>query len=570
MGVRILHEPTRTAVAAATIVSRTAVSEALIDAWGGGNVRARIYGPGDEHTRTLTLGPFTIESADRRGVIPGAIAADAPVAPTVPGSPGIAALRWEFRLLDETPIFDTDEIALGAIKALCTPRLSGGSAAVAFVPPQSLPVTSFPAWAPATVGTAALVPMTNTLESVWTTGTFANGKGSAALADYSGGVYNPYIGEYGIFTVHGAGHAANNDNGVYSANLSALAWQLDFSATELNALGKWVDYQGTANETGVLATSYDYFTVFGPESTNWSNPLETSGRQFPSGATVTSAGGCETLPGVPGSAHTYQTMILQPPSLGGGPHGSLLRLTSAAVASRASRDNAWVHRYDYDAGTWSRYGTNSAAWAAPGATAVLDTSRGKAHLLNPPQYTVGTVCIFDLATATWTNTAASVPGVSGYIDNSIGAYHAARDIIVQATCPNPATESTPALFYWHAGSSNISTRAAVSWTGSAPRHFNFGQGALVYLPNGQLFYYTQYNANQYYLIDVPSNPADAWTATAFDISGTLPSSFSPVAAGAIYGRMDYCAAAKSILWLTGQGGGQVHFGGRVWALRIVP
>jgi hypothetical protein len=428
---------------------------------------------------------------------------------------------------------------------------------------------ALPSWVPSAVGTAALVPMTNTLQSIWAAGTFDRDKGTSPLSEYSGGVYNPNIGAYGIFAVHGGGHAANNDNGVYSANINTLAWQADFPATDLADSGKWVNYVGGAEETGSLRDSYDYFTIYGSGSTDWAAPSNTSGRQFPAGATVTSAGACETLPGVPGSAHTYQTMISLPPPFGGGARGSLVRLTSAAVASRASRDNSWVHRYDFAAGTWERYGTNAAAWAAPGATAVLDTTRGVAHLLNPPQRTVTAAPTFNFATATWTNTSASVPSVSGYVDNSLGAYHAERDIIVQATCANPATDITPALFYWHAGNSNISTRAAVTWTGDAPRHFNFGQGSLVYLPSGQLFYYTQRNAGQYYLIDVPANPANPWTATAYSISGTLPSSFSPVAAGSIYGRMDYCAAAKSILWLTGQGGGQTHFGGRVWALRII-
>lgn len=439
----------------------------------------------------------------------------------------------------------------------------------------SLAVTLFgagglPAWAPSSVGTAVLLSMTNTLQAVWATGTFADGKGTQVLADYSGGVWNPFAGPIGIFSVHGGGHAAFNDNGVYSANLNLLAWQADFPATDLAASGKWVNYAGTANETGVLANSYDYFTVYGSGSTGWATPADTGGRQFPSGGTVSTAGTCETLPGVPGSAHTYQTMCIQPPSMGGGSLGSLLRVTSSAVAMRASRSTGWVHRYDYAAGTWSRVGSNACAWASPGATAVLDTLRRKVVLLNPPQFTVSTASEFSLDTLAWSNPAASVPNPGGYVDNSLGCYHEARDIIVQATCVNPASAGTPALFYWHAGSSTIATRAAVTWTGAAPTHFNFGQGSLVYLPNGQLFYYTRFEPDLYYLIDVPANPANPWTATAFSISGALPSAFSPAPAGSIYGRMAYVDAAKCVVWLTGNTGSQTHFGGRVWALRIIP
>jgi hypothetical protein len=247
----------------------------------------------------------------------------------------------------------------------------------------------------------------------------------------------------------------------------------------------------------------------------------------------------------------------------------LIRLVSAAVGKDASRDTGYSHRFDRDTNTWSRWSTNSCAWASPGVAAVLDTQRARMIPLNPPGFTIGFSSYLDVATRTWSNTSTSVGGVSGYIDNNLGQYHAARDIIVQATCAD-VTGTESANFYWFAGSSNITTRALVTWTNpAAPRHFNYGRGGLTYIDaTGQLFYWSRWNADQYYLIDVPANPANPWTWTAYTISGATPSTLSPTPAGPVYGRMAYSAALRSVVWATGNSSAEYHFGGRVWALRV--
>lgn len=140
MGVTVLHAATLADVLAAQ--SQQEQMQALAAPWAGGNVKHRIYGAGSQHLRTQTLGPWTINSATPRGLVPGAVLADTAVAPNTPGAAGIAAVLHEFRTDDETVIFTSDSITIGSIKTLCKPALAGGSASVVFEADALLPVTS--------------------------------------------------------------------------------------------------------------------------------------------------------------------------------------------------------------------------------------------------------------------------------------------------------------------------------------------------------------------------------------------------------------------------------------------
>lgn len=136
MTVRILDATTRAAVAAAP--TQQEQCEALRDAFAG-DVTLRIEGAGGQHLRTVTLGPFTVNSETPRGLVCGAVLADTAVAPTTPGAAGITPTRWEFRN-GSVPIFDSDEITQGAIKALCQPMFG----AVVFTAVPTLPVMPAP------------------------------------------------------------------------------------------------------------------------------------------------------------------------------------------------------------------------------------------------------------------------------------------------------------------------------------------------------------------------------------------------------------------------------------------
>jgi hypothetical protein len=131
MPTRILHAPTRAAYAAAP--TQQEQCEAVRDAFSG-NVTVRIEGAGGQHLRTMTLGPFTVNSATPRGIACGAVLADTAVAPNTPGAAGIAPVRWEFRN-GSTPIFETSDIVQGPIRTLCAPRFG----AVVFTADSVLP-----------------------------------------------------------------------------------------------------------------------------------------------------------------------------------------------------------------------------------------------------------------------------------------------------------------------------------------------------------------------------------------------------------------------------------------------
>lgn len=163
MAVLILHGPTAAALAVAT--SQQAQCEAVISAWAGGNVRARIYA-GAVLLRTLTIGPWTINtSASPRKVVAAAGLADAAVAAGV-------QTRVVFELLDGTPILELSAGATasgadinwqyGQIRALCRPTMG-----VELVADAGLPAIDLPTWvAGADASTWVEIPMAATLADI--------------------------------------------------------------------------------------------------------------------------------------------------------------------------------------------------------------------------------------------------------------------------------------------------------------------------------------------------------------------------------------------------------------------
>lgn len=68
----------------------------------------------------------------------------------------------------------------------------------------------------------------------------------------------------------------------------------------------------------------------------------------------------EYAPEIPLSSHTYQHTQYLPPSLGGGPKGSLLLVVSYA-AGKEARGSGRAHACDLATGRWSRYSVNKAS-----------------------------------------------------------------------------------------------------------------------------------------------------------------------------------------------------------------
>ena len=432
----------------------------------------------------------------------------------------------------------------------------------------SLPTTGIPNWVPATVGAAALVPMTNTADNVLTSGSYSQGGNNFNIGDYSGGRYAPNYGSLGAMIVHGGGHAATQRNDVITADFNDLAWKVDGAPTDLSAVGKFVDYVDDTG--GIYTTSYDYFIRRGPNSTGWleSNNGNSSLFEFPTTWGDPTVNPCEIVQDEPGSAHTYDSMFILPPSMGGGSKGSLIRVMGFAVGATTSSSSGFAHRFDLDAKTWERYSTNGCAWASACGVA-FDSAAGRAWVVNTGTNT-GALSYLDTGTKTWGSVTGSSGVVDdGYIDNVIACWHAAKSIAIHATTSNPPGSS--ARFYWFSTTSSQGTRSEVTWTnGTAPPHFSYGSGTLCDIPEfGKVFYYAASDLDAYYLFTVPANPANQWTWERVAITGTVPSALSPAPRLVIYHRMDYAPQLRSVMWVLSQANGP-QFGGRVLCIRVAP
>jgi hypothetical protein len=156
--------------------------------------------------------------------------------------------------------------------------------------------------------------------------------------DYSGGVYNPHWGPLGAMIFHGGGHSATYDNSVLI---------LDFNDLTFKRL---------SNPSPVSTFTHEH-----------EDPL------FKREA-------CEYADGQPGAAHTYDTLGILPPSDGGTPAGSLVRVSSHAVHVVISCNTAWAHRFDMtpqmSRGEWSRWSINGpTSYRSAGGCSAYDSKR---------------------------------------------------------------------------------------------------------------------------------------------------------------------------------------------------
>lgn len=388
-----------------------------------------------------------------------------------------------------------------------------------------------PAWVPTTLNEGALVTMTNTLDNVDLAGVWA-GDSAAQFASYSGGVYNPWYGDCGAHVIHGGGHAANNDNSVFLADYNDLTFKRVGGPT-------------------VLGTDAAYDAAITAGSGSVDNP-------------------CEYTAGVPGSAHTYDCLLVLPPSIGGDSLGSLIRPVSGAVGRVASRESGWSHVFHFTTNAWERWSTNNAwSWVAGGSCA-HDTLRDKIWPINNQNMTFTPQ--LDLGTKSWSNNGAGFPGLgsNSYPDMVYTAYHAHRDIVVICTCGQSDTHQR---FYWFDAASAGTARTSVTFTqGNLPRA-QYGRGVLLDIPElNQMIYWTHDDSSgdSFYKITVPASPANEWSWEQVSITGDLPESLPLTPAGSTYKRMDYAPQLKSLIWVTARPLGAFQFGGQVLCIRIVP
>ncbi len=401
-----------------------------------------------------------------------------------------------------------------------------------------------PSWVPATVGAAALVPMTNTLDSIWVGDpAYAGTQNANELMDFSGGRYNTYAGRWGVHFVHGGGHSATHDNGVYVADFNDLSFKRVFAPTLLST---------TAASAG--ANLYDTYITTGAPPDSFADSAASNPR--------------EVAPGVPGSAHTYDSMVILPPGMGGGARGSLVRVISSAVGANASREGGWSHRFDLSSGAWSRWSTNSmGANFSAGAGAAFDPTRGRMWPVIPGN---SDNAVVNAITRTWTREGSAL-SLSAYPDLVHTTYAEHRDLVVTAA-QGSGSDITGAirLVYQQAGAT-VPARATATLSAPLATDNSYASASLVYVPDLQRLIWYCYDGapDQYQEIEIPATPTDTWTVTTRTITGTVPSSFSgDPPNGWLYKRFDYAPQLRSLVWVVGKSQSAFSFGGRVLCIRV--
>lgn len=171
--------------------------------------------------------------------------------------------------------------------------------------------TTLPAWVPP-LNTVKAINL-NTLASVGRPQPLPGDPLQAPLKGvitaWNSGCYSPDYGSLGAYVVAGGGDGDYKGNEVYVYELDTQTWVR----------------KGTPTAT---IPGSGYTDTFG---------------EYPDGQ--------------PAPPHTYGASLYLPPSLGGGPKGSLLWPVSAFYYQQ--RSSGWAHRFDLDSGIWNRASTNA-------------------------------------------------------------------------------------------------------------------------------------------------------------------------------------------------------------------
>ncbi len=194
------------------------------------------------------------------------------------------------------------------------------------------------------------VPAAGAMQPVSTTNTFLSQNGKVEgwefafgkiVDDYSGGVYNPHWGALGAMVFHGGGHSATFDNSVVILDYNDLTFKRLSNPTQSANGANW----SFVNVDPAFNLTY-----------------------------------AEYGDGQPASGHTYDTLAILPPSGGGGPLGSLIRVGSHGAHPGVARGTTHAHRFDFEAttraaGVWSRWSNNALKGLPSGACSAYDSTR---------------------------------------------------------------------------------------------------------------------------------------------------------------------------------------------------
>lgn len=392
-------------------------------------------------------------------------------------------------------------------------------------------VSGLPSWLPP-AGSWGAVSL-NTAESVkgdfWPAFPSSRNLGSL-FNDFSGAVWNPYIGTYGAMLFHGGGHSATSsyspmlDNAVYMWRADTRQWSRLTDPT----------YPGTV-------------APFGPYDWGWSVP-RTQDDFTEADEPLKTYGELRT--NVPCSNHTRWMLGVLPPANGGGSQGSLVVPNVSAGHITGAGASGQMHLLDCNSAlslgsangyqAWSRrgsvYSDNRRSWAG-----CIDTYNGYIYASCagfPSTYALNR---YNIATATWAS--ANPTGWSIADDAAMPIVYALTHHIMVVMRSN----FTLRVISADASPMTINTATV---TGSPPTGGGPGSGSgggITWCPHlgsyGAIVHYN-YVTHEVKACYAPSNPLGGGTWT----WSTLSSSNTPSGRGDAehwYNRFQYAPALKS-------------------------
>jgi hypothetical protein len=409
----------------------------------------------------------------------------------------------------------------------------------------AISVNPLPAWLPA-AGAWGQVSLNYADQvkapgSPWGTG----GNLDLLFNDFTGVIFNPYMGQYGAYLLHGGGHATSGaysrmtENTVYAWFADTRQWfrlteptypGVNSSGTSLETLGDWANFK---------------------EPPYASDLLQTYG---------------ELAPGIPASNHSRWLPCILPPGAGGAAKGSLFVTALRSIHTGGNGGAAYAFRLDITGNTtasWSRV-----AIGAPNSavSACVDTSRGHVYHSRTGSYTMDRL---DAAAGTWLTVTPS-----GFVSDSLAGmpmvYAPAHDAIVLMR-----TDFTLAVM--PAGTNplvmTLKTPTGSAPTGEAPT-VGAGGGCCWCPDIGSYGAIVHWNPSTS-VVKACYAPSDVLAGTWNWV--TLSASNSPAYSvgslvGLSYNRIQYAPALKSLLvapmtGITGSGDAQkLNYGG-MWAFR---
>jgi hypothetical protein len=260
--------------------------------------------------------------------------------------------------------------------------------------------------------------------------------------------------------------------------------------------------------------------------------------------------------GEPAAPHTVQGFFGLPPELGGGPEGSFVQVSMAAMGLGAvSRRGSYI--FDLATKKWSKYPTTLSPFDITYLPAVLDPVHGKFYAAFGPQANWGDkIQILDCATRTWS--AETVPGGFGVFSVLAAplGYCPTLDCLVflRVLDPRDAVHSgftgvevwtVPCANLtegWTKRATNVSTGFALNWVPSvswSPLLGKFG----VYSGMGQ---------NWVWYLEPPATMDGTWHWSQEHFSGEAPTMWLSSASHGTspYNRFNWVDKLKCWSWYT--------------------